>query len=193
MATLLPRGKASAIKKLVSAKANDFNYISRSRTENNQFLDSLVESPEIGCVLREYMPKEKVRTYIKDGILNAYAKQLTNSVLGEISPADTIQSIYGVSASLIQQGTGKDARVSVFRAEDGRIFVVSGGTILKWETALRKALELIAREPRLTIKGKPPKICLHLADSNSGLSTADKNHIIKALNVICVKAKFCNK
>lgn len=193
MATVLPKSTASSIKKSVYTKADEFCYSTRSRTENNQFLDSLVEDPEIGGVLREYMPKEKVRTYIKDGILNAYAKQFTKNALDIISPASTIKKIYGVSSSLIQQGTGKDARVSVLRSEDGHIFVVSGGTLLKWETALRKALELIAREPGLYVAGQPPKICLQLVVANSELSTADKKHISTALGVVSVNADFCNK
>jgi len=155
-------------------------------------LDSLVEDAEIGGVLREYLAKEKVRTYIKDGILNAYAKKFTKNVLDEVSPTDTIQQIYGVSSSVIQQGTGKDARVSVSRSDDGAIFVVSGGTVLKWETALRKALELIARVPGLTIDGKTPTICLHLVPTNNGLTVADKKHITTALAAVGVQTIFCN-
>lgn len=192
MATVLPKKKAALVKTRVYAKADEFGYSTRSRTENNQFLDSLVEDPEIGGVLREYLVKEKVRTYIKDGILNAYAKQFTKNVLDEVSPTDTIQQIYGVSSSVIQQCTGKDARVSVSRSDDGRIFVVSGGTVLKWETAMRKALELIARESGLTIDGKTPAICLHLVATNNSLTVADKKHITTALGAVGVEAIFCN-
>jgi hypothetical protein len=192
MATVLPKKKASLVKTKVYAKADEFGYSTRSRTENNQFLDSLVEDPDIGGVLREYLAKEKVRTYIKDGILNAYAKQFTKNALDEVSPTDTIQQIYGVSSSVIQQCTGKDARVSVSRSDDGRIFVISGGTVLKWETALRKALEIIAREAGLSVNGKTPEICLHLVATNNSLTVADKKHITTALGAVGVKAIFCN-
>jgi hypothetical protein len=82
--------------------------------------------------------------------------------------------------------------VSVSRSDDGRIFVVSGGTVLKWETALRKALELIAREAGLSVGGKTPEICLHLVATNNSLTTADKNHIMAALGAVGVKTIFCN-
>jgi hypothetical protein len=192
MASILPKKKAAQVKTRVYAKADEFGYSTRSRTENNQFLDSLVEDTEIGGVLREYLAKEKVRTYIKDGILNAYAKQFTKSALNEASPTDTIQQIYGVSSSIIQQCTGKNARVSVSRSDDGRIFVISGGTVLKWETALRKALELIARETGLSVNGITPKICLHLVATNNSLTVADKKHITTALGAVGVQAMFCN-
>ena len=192
MPKVLPNKKATLVKTRVYTKADDFGYSARSRPENNQFIDSLVEDVEIGGVVREYLPKENVRTYIKDGILNAYAKRLTKNVLDEVSPTDTIQQVYGVSSSVIQQCTGKDARVSVSRSEDGRIFVVSGGTVLKWETALRKALELIVRESGLTIDKKTPAICLHLVPTANHLTVADKKHIQTALAAIEVQAIFCD-
>ena len=51
----------------------------------------------------------------------------------------------------------------MLRAESGSIYVVSGDTVLKWETALRKALEIIANEPNLTVNGTAPSICLKLS------------------------------
>jgi hypothetical protein len=192
MAKKLPNKQSAQVKALVFSRADEFDYSARNRTENNQFLDSLVEESEIGGVLREYMPKEKVRTYIKDAILNAYAKRVTRSALEGVSQTDTIRQIYGVESSVIQQCTGKDARVSVSRSDDGRIFVVSGGTVLKWETALRKALELIARETGLTIEGQTPAICLHLVATSNSLTVADKQHITTALATVGVQAIFCN-
>lgn len=188
----LPSKKKKQIETLIYARADDVGYRTLSRPESSQFLDSLVEDAAIGGVLREYYPKENVRTYIKDGILNAYMKRFTKDALDEVSPTDTIQQIYGVSSSVIQQCTGKDARVSVSRSDDGRIFVVSGGTVLKWETALRKALELIARESGLSVGGKTPEICLHLVATNNSLTMADKKHITTALGAVGVEAIFCN-
>lgn len=188
----LPNKKKKQIETLIYERANDVGYRDLSRPESSRFLDSLVEDTSVGGVLREYYPKENVRTYIKDGILNAYMKKFTNNALDRVSPMDTIQRLYGVSSSIIQQCTGKDARVSVSRSDDGRIFVVSGGTVLKWETALRKALELIAKEAGLSIDGKTPEICLHLVVTNNSLTVADKKHITTALGAIGVKAVFCN-
>ncbi len=170
-----------------------FGYNTRSRTENNQFLDILVDDPEIGGVLREYMAKEKVRTYIKDAVLNAYAKRITKNAFEKKSPTDIVKQVYGVSSSIIIQGTGKNERLSVSRSDDGQIYIVSGGTILKWETALRKALELIAKQSGLTVNGKRPEICLQLIVKNNSLTEADKTNILTTLGAIEVKAIFCNE
>jgi hypothetical protein len=82
--------------------------------------------------------------------------------------------------------------VSISRSEDGGIFVISDGTVLKWETALRKALEIIAREPSLIVNGKTPSICLLLAVINQDITEGEKKHIIAALDAMSVKARFCN-
>jgi hypothetical protein len=193
MAKMLPKKIATQVKTQVHAKADSFGYSTRSRTDNNQFLDTLVNDPEIGGVLREYMEKAKVRTYIKDGILNAYAKQLTKNALNEVSPTEAIWQTYNVPSSVIQQCSGKNDRVSVSRSENGGIFVVSGGAVTNWGTALQKALEIIAKEPTLTIDGKYPSICLRLVANNKGLTVADKQHIRTALSVIGVQAVFCEK
>jgi hypothetical protein len=124
--------------------------------------------------------------------LNAYAKSFTKGALAEVSPTDTIKQLYGVSSSVIQQCKGKNERVSVSRSVDGCIFVVSGGTVLKWETALRKALEIIAKEPGLTIEGITPTICLSLVCSSGSLTSADKKHIFNALSAVGVSATFVN-
>lgn len=192
MAKVLTSQQKGRIRQAIFKKADTFGYSSSGRIDSGRFMDELVDDPEIGGVLKQYMSKERVRTYIKDSELNAYAKKIINDALDTIDQTETIRQIYGIESSVIQQCTGKDARVAVSRAIDGRIFVVSGGTVLKWETALRKALELIAKETGLTIDGKTPLICLHLVSTNNGLTVADKKHITTALSAIGVRAIFCN-
>ncbi len=192
MAKVLTPDKKSAVKKTIYKKADEFNYASRSRIDCGRFMDELVTDDEVGSVLNNYMAKEKIRTYIKDGVLNAYTKELTAKALKATSPTDTITQFYSVESSVIQKGKGKDIGLTVTRSVDGKIFVVSGGTVLKWETALRKALELIAKESGLTVNGNTPSVCLHLAVIGQDLTDADKQHINTALAAISVKARFCS-
>ena len=192
MANALPKPVQAKIKKAVFKKADEFGYMRCGRIESGRFIDMLVEDPEVGRLLIQYMPKERVRTYIKDGVLNAYAKSLTKKALAAFTPEKTISIVYGETAYVIQSGKGKQNGLFVLRSEAGRIYVVSGGTVLKWETALRKALEIIANEPALTIDGKSPLICLKLSLGGQALTEADKNHITTALGAVAVKAVFCS-
>ena len=62
MGKVLPNDLSKAIKKAIYQKADEFGYSTSGRIESGQFLDQLVEDPEIGGRLREYLPKERIRT-----------------------------------------------------------------------------------------------------------------------------------
>lgn len=192
MPNALPKNIQAKVKRAVYKKADEFGYMECGRVDSGRFLDTLVDDPEVGRIIIEYMPKERVRTYIKDGILNAYTKAATQKALAASTPDNVINSAFGITASIIQSGKGKQNGLFVLRSESGHIYVVSGGTVLKWETALRKALEIIANEPNLTINGKAPSICLKLSMAGQSLTEADKAHIIAAVGAVGVKAVFCN-
>lgn len=192
MADALPKNIKAKVKRAVYKKADEFGYLECSRTESGRFLDMLVDDPEVGKVIIEYRPKERVRTYIKDGILNAYTKEATKKALAASAPENVIKSVFNETADVIQKGKGKQSGLFVLRADSGHIYVVSGGTVLKWETALRKALDIIANEPNLTIDGEAPSICLKLSLAGQSLTEADKTHITTAVGAVGVKAVFCN-
>ncbi|MDR1630492.1 MAG: hypothetical protein LBS36_09835 [Oscillospiraceae bacterium] len=186
MAKLLPKEQSERVKNIVFAKADAHGYLTRGRNENGKFIDALVDDPEVGEVLSSFMGKGKVRTHIKDGILNQYPKAKTKKILNGILPTDTIQKVYSSTTNVIQT----ESDITVCRSDDGKIFVVSSGNFLKWETALKKALELIAREPNLVVDGNTPEICLQLVVLNYSITDGDKTLITDALNAIGVKAVF---
>ena len=132
MASTLPKNIQRKIKRAVFKKADEFGYRECGRIESGRFLDQLVDDPEVGHVLVEYMAKEKVRTYIKDGVLNAYAKSLTQKALASSAPEETIFDVFGEVAAIIQEGKGKQNGLYVLRGESGSIYVLSSGTVLKW-------------------------------------------------------------
>ncbi|MBR4676072.1 MAG: hypothetical protein IKP00_16565 [Victivallales bacterium] len=191
MAKVLTPQAKQRIRQEIFRKADEVGYASSGRIDNGHFMDELVEDPNIGGVLKEYMSKEKVRTYIKDAVLNAYTKQITRKRLSHVSPEKIVETTLHVHAHIIQTGKGKNSKVSVLRSDAGELFVVSGGTLLKWETALRRAIEIIASQPGLSPEGKTPRICLTLAAYSQNLTEADKNYIITALQAINVSAYFC--
>lgn len=192
MANSLPKPVQAKIKKVVYKMADDFGYMKCGRIESGRFLDRLVDDPEVGKVISEYISKERVRTYIKDGVLNSYTKAATQKALAASTPENVIKNAFNETSTVIQKGSGKQSGLFVLRAESGNIYVVSGGNVLKWETALRKALEIIANEPNLTINGKAPFICLKLSLTGRSLTEADKTHIITAVGAVGVKAVFCD-
>ncbi len=188
MAKALPKDVAARIQQSVFKKADEHGYSSRGRVENGRFMDDLVDDPEIGGVIKEYVQSGKVRTYIKDGILNAYTKQKTKQILHSYDPKEIICHTFCVEqAFILEQG-----EIVVCRASNDSIYMVGRGTVLKWETALRKALEYIARTPGVRADGKYPSICLQLAVINNDITEGDKTQITNALASVGVKVFFCS-
>ena len=114
---------------------------------------------------------------------------VTSKALASKTAESTIAEVYGENAAVIGRHDSKGNELSILRADSGNIYVVSSGTALKWETALRKALETIASTPTLTVKDKAPSICLKL--SAPDMTEADKELIKNALGAVGVKAVFC--
>ena len=187
----LPTKIAKQLKHYVYKKADEHGYGVRTRADNSVFMDSLVADTEVGGILREYMDNAVIRTYIKDAILNTYAKLRGKEILAVESATDTIKQLFDTDTFVIQKQTNNGKMLSVCKSDSGKIFVVSEGIVSKWETALRKALEIIAREPGLTVNGVTPMICLKLADMSTSITDGDKKHILTALGTISVKAHFC--
>lgn len=100
------------------------------RIESGRVLDILVDDPDVGKIIIEYMPKERVRTYIKDGILNAYTKAATKRALAGSTPANTIQTVFNETASVIQEGKGKQSGLFVLRSESGNIYVLGAAILM---------------------------------------------------------------
>lgn len=187
MAVKLPNHVSKEIKNRIFSKADDIGYSSCSRIESGAFLNALAEDENIGGVLRQYMSAASVRTYIKDGVLNAYAKAKIKQRLDGISPEDTIRSVFGVEASLV--ATKKETRI--LRSANKDVFLITTGTFLKWETALRKQLECIVSTPSIK-EATSINLCLIIVVSNGEMSFGDQKQVEDALAYVGVKVRFLN-
>lgn len=188
MAFLLPKNERHKMRRTIYEKADAFDYLHKSQLENSAFMDDLVKAPDVGGILSQYMTKEKIRTYIKDGVLKKYSRLKRESALpsdtGDMLP--TVEKIYGRKAHGIHSKKG----LLMYRFEDGDVLVAAMGTLLKWETALRKALEFIAKAPGLPPKDASLHVLLVIAVMNCPTTSADREHLISALDYIGVKLYF---
>lgn len=188
MAKILPKEVMLEIRSAIYRKADDADYMHKTRIESGAFMDSLVKADDVGVILSNYMKKEKIRTYIKDGVLRVYTKAKRKyalpSNLEDLLPI--VKLIYRQSAHKI------DAENDLFllRLDDNDLLLVAFGTLLKWESALRKALEYIAKAPGLPSETEKIQILLVIAVLNCPTTQADRNHLISALDYIGVKLSF---
>lgn len=186
MSNIIPEKIAKSIKQTVYFEAEKFNYLSRSRSENGNFLAQLVSMPAVGGKLSQYMPKDSIRTYIKDGILNRYSKDKTE----EAKPSNLeliIKQSFDIEAFSIEEDVKN--KTALFYGDNGmHIIVVADGTVLKWETALRKALIFIASKSLTERSEGKVSILLTLFARHQKISPSDEKCIQKALSICGAKA-----
>lgn len=181
----IPRDVQLKIKEIVYKKADEHGYLNKGRPDNSSFMENLIKDPTIGGVLSEFMTKVEIKTYIKDAILNRYSK---DKVLEELSSGaeKAIIKVFNIGSNQIEIGN----RVSFHRLENNDLVILAEGTLLKWETALRKALEFIEKSP-----GLPPEDCelhilLNLAVSGKLLTDADRKKLNSILSIVNVRVIF---
>lgn len=188
----LPRNILEKVRNTVYVKADTIDYMNQGRNENGAFINSLATDPEVGGILKNYMSQQRIRTYIKDSILNRYSKEKIHSLLST-DIDKVISSLEGMPVYLIERKTIKSSTIHLYRNESNKLIVVGEGTVLKWETALRRALEFIEVCPGKGTDELKWKIYVCLASTGSSLTQSDKEHIINSLEYINVKAIFLEK
>jgi hypothetical protein len=180
----VPRSVQKQIKAEVFRQADQHHYLEQDRTANGQFIGRLVQDESVGGKLLEYMQRESVRTYIKDALLNAYAKQRRAGSL-HASPIVDVRGEFPDPVVEVEKHPSK--LLWLYRTGDGSEVLVAGGTVLKWETALRKALDFIAASPGYRNTATHPLIFLRLTAGAGPVCASDKAHLESALAVVGVK------
>lgn len=179
------------IRNFVEEKAKAARYGTLNRTESGKFIDELTRDPFIAGKLKEFLSKDKIRTYIKDSILNRYTKHL-NEIPRDVS--EILKKHYGNTYTEVQ--FDKSNRISIHRSTleetDNQItyLVVSRGTFLKWETTLRKAVQLITTSPLLNSATVHVKIMIVVMVNANSVTQADKSALAKALRFLSVEVSF---
>lgn len=186
MSTVIPEKIAKSIKEFVYSEADRVNYLARSRTENGVFLAQLVTMPAVGGKLSQYLRKDAIRTYIKDAILNRYSKDKTEEEKPENLDV-IIANMYNFDAYFVEAEPKN--KISLYYVNNNKsMIVIADGTVLKWETALRKALIYIASKPFSERDDVKVSILLTLFARYQKVSPSDVNCIQKALSVCNAKA-----
>jgi len=175
----IPQNVAQKIKQIVFDAADEIDYLAMARPDSGAFLNGLVTRPDVGGEIIKYISRDEVRHYIKDAILNRYSKDKTK----EATPDDLkpiVKSIYGLEA----EESHSEVKLCLYRSTTperlSEYVVISEGTILKWETALKKALLFISAKP-FSKTASEVHILLLLFAQHKPVPPSDKKNIENAL------------
>ncbi len=184
----LPKTVREEIVRLVEERADQHSYMSRSRTENREFMQALTNDPSIGGRLSDFMPKERIRIYIKDSILNAYAKQKN---YGRERPdyEKLLTNHFRETVSLIESTGGALTPTLVCLSHSGQYMVAKVGSFLKWETAVKHVVEYLVKTNHLGGTTPIRKLIILQGDHESS-NSAQRRAMIDALKIIDFEVLF---
>lgn len=164
----------------VYKKADAHKYIAKGRPENSVFMNQLVADPTIGGKLNEHMAKSKVKTYIKDTILNRYAKE-KKSLPEDIN--EILETCYKAPIHEAGKYIKKD-HLSFHRASDDTFIIAGRINYLKWETAIRKVALYAAQ---LATRPEKLDLVVIIFEQGTPVNTGDRAHVTKAIELLGVK------
>ncbi len=193
MSKRIPPGPRKEIFAYVYTKADEHRYLEKSRPENTQFMDNLGNDPEVGGRLEGYIGSARVKTYIKDTILNRYSKER------KVVPRSVEKLLYPIYGELVEVDYRQQDNVSLHRVKNsGKLVVVCRASTLKWETGLRKLIQYVAAMPDadtspslFPVHTGPPDLVLIILEYGSPINDSDKHLIekgLKMVNVLCLWA-----
>jgi hypothetical protein len=184
--TKMPKDIVQELRHIVFREADDFNYCGRDRVENGAFIRRLVADPRVGGVISKYYPRDHIKTYIKDGILNAYSK----AKAAEKRPANVLPQLESELGRKLQK-IDEESSVTLLSSLGAReMYVVSEGTYIKWETALRKALLYMAGKPFMEESPDGVRIILVLSTAGKMIPTSDLSHLQRSLMIVGATAIY---
>jgi hypothetical protein len=179
VSTKIPQNVAQQVKQIVFDAADEVDYLAMARPDSGAFLNGLVTRPDVGGEIVKYIKRDEVRHYIKDAILNRYSKDKTK----EATPDDLksiVKSTYGLDAEESHRGVKLCLYRSTTPDRPSEYVVISEGTILKWETALKKALLFISSKP-FSKTANEVHILLLLFTQHKPVPPSDKKSLENAL------------
>lgn len=183
MSVKVPNDVRNKVAEIVFAMADQHNYLTKGRVENGVFMDMLVKRTDVGGALSQYMAKDKIKTYIKDGLLNRYSKvrrAIPRGINAELKQifGDNIEELDYVERD----------QVSLHKCSEDTLLVAARTNYLKWETGLRKLILYVANSKGLPPKdGKELRYALLIFQNNNPVNTGEKKLVNKALKNIGVE------
>lgn len=165
------------------------NYLNNNRVENGQLLNTLVSHVKVGKVLSEYMSSEQVRTYIKDTIINRYAKDENAKGLSLSNMLARIAEAEGCQVESLEDASRKSNAI-LLKKSTGEVIAAGIGTVSKWETAVRRVLEFIERSPGLPPHNETLIVYIIISAAGKSIAHSDKLQIERALNLVGIKVLF---
>lgn len=162
--------------------ADEHKYIAKGRVENGLFMNQLVRHPEVGGKLADFMNKGHIKTYIKDTILNRYAK------VRKALPQDVVPMLSNTYLTKIHEieYVQKD-HLSFHRTDNNKYLIVARVNYLKWETAIRKIALYAASKTTAQFEKLDLDLVIIVFEQGCPVNKGDRELVSKGLEILGIK------
>lgn len=182
VAKIIPSNIKSLVEDRCFELLDEWRYLNRSRIENGRFMDQLVEHRDVGKKLQDFIDAAATRKYIKDVIVNKYAKKK------RVMPREIDGVLKVITTDLLEEiDWVEEDHLSLHRANYGLLIVTARTTFVKWETGLRKILLYVNLKPVLRDPTQNVTKVLAVFEHSSDVNETDRNELGSALGMIGVR------
>ena len=184
---IIPDAINSKIVSKARAIADEMGYLNAAISDRTRIINNLSAHSEVGKELEKFLPKDKVRSHIKDNILRAYSQEQFVPY-GEQEHKHWGEKKFGYkNLILVSQEKGSPRR-SVYWFKDDETnesLIISESAYKCWESALRLALLFLAKN-KVSKCSSDVKIALSLSPGTSVISNSEEKFLSETLAYINV-------
>ncbi len=182
MAKIIPSNIKSLVESRCFELLDEWRYLNRSRAENGKFMDQLVAHRDVGKKLQDFIDTAATRKYIKDVIVNKYAKKK------RVMPREIETVLKSVTNDDLEEiDWVEDDHLSLHRTNQGALVVTARTTFVKWETGLRKILLYVNLKPVLRDPAQNVIKVLAVFEHSSDVNETDRTELRSALDMIGIR------
>lgn len=184
---VIPDDVANKLVEVVCAEAERVGYLNFTKPQSATFMEALVQMPNVGGVLLNYMEKGAVKTYIKDAILHDYTDKKKAE---QVPTAETLlewskKRFNLPDLALVENINQAWYKIMLFASHSTKSYVVvADGSYKQWGIAVQKALIYCAEKPFAKKIGFTTHLVLSLYCRGTPVSHIEKAILKTALDFL---------
>ena len=184
---VIPANVANKLVEVVYKEADRVGYLTFTKPQSATFMETLVEMPNVGGVLLQYMERAGVKTYIKDSILHDYTDKKKAGQIPSVGVLlEWCREHLSLSDLAIVENVDKPwTKIMLFVSLSAKQYVlIADGSYKLWGTAVQKALTYRADKPFAEKEGYTTKLVLSLYCKGTPISHVERIALAKALEYL---------
>lgn len=162
----------------VTELADAHGYLTQKRPSNGLFIERLVNDPEVGEKLGEFLEKSRIKSYIKDVFIKEYSEAKRSTSID----VSAVVSARFHEAELVE----RKGAIHKF-SSGGTWIIVTCASFRRWEIGVKK----LALAASIFPSGGAPRMVLLLHTEGHHANAGDKRQAEQAIVTLGIEVIWC--